>query len=273
MTVIAHLSDPHLLDHHFAQRSRSDTLRLRYLNWGRPMNTAARCERFRAALDFAWSARPDHLVITGDLTEDGHEAQLELAAELLIESPFAPNTVTLVPGNHDIYHRRDAWTRALDGPLRPWAATSSFHSVIDLRDITLVPVSTVTAQSWLVSYGTFGLDPLRRLVDLADRTSHRGNALVVPQHHTPVPLKNLFLQHFDGLRDHAAVISLLRRSPQLSILHGHIHKPRADALDPSRSAQIFSVGAVLDASDSVRFYRPINGLIEAFDPPRSAPPI
>ncbi|MEZ4405107.1 MAG: metallophosphoesterase [Polyangiales bacterium] len=265
MTVIAHLSDPHLLEHGFERRSRREEVRLRYLNWGRAMNPATRVQRLRDALIRAWAARPDHLLITGDLTEEGTTAQFELAAEILSESPFAPGQVTLVPGNHDIYHRRDAWLRALEGPLRPWAPTSDAHTAVELRGVTVFPISTVKGQSWLFSYGFMGTDPLRRIADVAGDAGGRGDAVVVPQHHAPVPLKSRFMQHFDGLRDHHEVSALLRKAPNLTVIHGHVHERRADAVEPTRGAQVYAVGAVFDDADAVRFYRAEGGVIEAME--------
>src|SRR5262245_9785616 len=100
MTIVAHLTDLHLVERDHHKRSGAAKSRLLDLNTGRKIDPQARFERVCQALRQA--SRSDHVVITGDLTEDGTEAQFELLAEALSESKLAPERVTLVPGNHDV---------------------------------------------------------------------------------------------------------------------------------------------------------------------------
>src|SRR5690348_1512783 len=114
MTRIAHLSDLHLLEDDLAARSLKERLRLSFLTFGRSIDAIARRARVARALQNAWEAEADHLVITGDVTEDGIESQFLVLADVLRESDWPAHRVTLVPGNHDAYAEEDAWSRAFD---------------------------------------------------------------------------------------------------------------------------------------------------------------
>src|SRR5690606_9944649 len=48
------------------------------------------------------AARPDHVALTGDLINLGHEREIEAALEWL-KSVGPPEFVSVVPGNHDAY--------------------------------------------------------------------------------------------------------------------------------------------------------------------------
>src|SRR4051812_48590840 len=98
MTLIAHISDLHLLEDAIHERKGASWMRLQWLTFGKPRSPATRRLRVRKLLDRALRAHADHLVITGDLTEDGTLAQFESLAQILTESGWPPSRVTLVPG-------------------------------------------------------------------------------------------------------------------------------------------------------------------------------
>jgi len=126
MTVVAHVTDLHLVEYDHHKRAGAAKSRLLYLNTGRKIDPKARFDRVCEALRRA--SRSDHLVITGDLTEDGTDAQFELLAAALAEANVDPEHVTLVPGNHDLYADRcaDRCTR-MRRPAR-WANRSSWRA-------------------------------------------------------------------------------------------------------------------------------------------------
>src|SRR5450432_470622 len=185
MATIAQLTDLHLLEDDFDQRPIGPRARLSFLSFGRPLDAKERRNRVATALAEAREANPDHLVITGDLTEDGHLAQFEVLAELLAESHISPGRITLVPGNHDAYCENGTFAQAMAGPLRAYAATSRCGSPIALRDATLVPVSTAFHQSPLRSAGAIAGDELAALSRIARDPVLAGRPLIFAQHHPP----------------------------------------------------------------------------------------
>ncbi len=115
-----------------------------------------------------------HLVVTGDLTEDGHPGQFEVLAELLDESGIAPERITLIPGTHDLYHQADAWSRAIAGPLAPYAPTSQIDRLLTFEGVAILPSCTAVHQTALPSAGWVSrasLEHLERLLE--DRSLSR----------------------------------------------------------------------------------------------------
>jgi 3',5'-cyclic AMP phosphodiesterase CpdA len=94
------------------------------LSLGRPIEPRERRERVARALAEVRASGVDHLLITGDLTEDGAPEQFEVLAEVLGDSRIPPDHITLVPGNHDAYAGADNYAAALEGPLRAYARTA-----------------------------------------------------------------------------------------------------------------------------------------------------
>src|SRR5215831_11304879 len=83
---IAHLSDFHLLEPDVGRRGLRERVRLGYLSLFRPLDAEGRVRRALGALARACEKGFDHLVISGDLTEDGTAQQFEEVARVLFES-------------------------------------------------------------------------------------------------------------------------------------------------------------------------------------------
>src|SRR4051794_40675733 len=112
MATIAQLSDLHLVEDDYEERPLSTRARLSCLSLGRPLEPFERRQRALRALAEVRASGADHLVITGDLTEDGAPAQFEVLAEVLADSHFPAERITLVPGNHDAYDAPDNYAVA-----------------------------------------------------------------------------------------------------------------------------------------------------------------
>ncbi len=253
MSLIAHLTDFHLLEERPERRSLCERLRLAYLSLGRPLDPLDRRRKAAAALAEAHLARPDHLVITGDLTEDGAPGQFEALAEVLAESGFDRHTVTLVPGNHDLYADRDAWRRALFGPLQPWLGTSLRTRPLEVGQVDLLAVSTVMGQPVWRSAGILHESEVTRIVHAASEGSRRRRPLLVAQHHGPFP-RLLGAQWMDGLLNAGHLLGVLRDFAGTSVLHGHDHYASARALSTGARERVFCAPAVVDHDSPLRLY-------------------
>jgi len=254
MATIAQLTDLHLLEDDFQQRPIGPRARLSFLSFGRPLDAQERRARVATALAEAREANPDHLLITGDLTEDGHLAQFEVLAELLSESRIAPSRITLVPGNHDAYCEGGTYAEAMAGPLKAYAATSQCGIPIALRDATIVPVSTAFHQSVLRSAGAIAKDELDALSRSACDKTLAGRPLIFAQHHPPGRHGLPFLQWVDGLLEHATLSEMFDRCPHLYVVHGHTHRAVNRSIREGDAPRVFSAKAVVESQATLRLY-------------------
>ncbi|MBI2390559.1 MAG: metallophosphoesterase [Deltaproteobacteria bacterium] len=264
MTRIAHLTDLHLLERAPGDRDARDRLRLSFLTLGRPIDAELHRVRFAAALRKARAARAEHLVISGDLTEDGAPAQFEVLAEVLAESRWSPDEVTLVPGNHDAYQLADAWSRALEGPLAPYRRTSAPGTVVEIEGATIVAVATTIDQHWIRAAGRVGEDQRATLGDVLALEERRGRAAVVAMHHPPMPW-GLRLGFIEGLLDVDKVTPILRARRNAHVLCGHIHRSGDHRLRPEDDARIFVADAVVDHPSPLRLYEACAGRLRPID--------
>src|SRR5687768_293203 len=215
MTRIAHLSDLHLLEEEVRGRSGKARVRVGYLSLKRPIDFEDRRARAVAAIQAAKAEGFDHLVVTGDLTEDGQLAQFEVVREVLEECKLDPAQVTLTPGNHDAYG--DGWDAAIAGPLAAYAKTSARGAVTSLPGCTVVAVSSAVPQTFLRSSGHIDDEQLDAIAEHA----RKGECVLVAQHHPPFKVMH---QWVHGLLNHADVNELLGEYENLYVLHGHIHR-------------------------------------------------
>lgn len=253
MACIAHITDLHLVEETYRQRSLGARLRLQWLNSGRTIDPQTRRQRVVSALRSARGS--DHVLITGDLTEDGVPAQFELLAELLAEAGLSPERVTLIAGNHDLYTDATAFTRALAGPLWPYARSSMPGELIDLGHTLLLPIDTAVQKPLTRSSGVFRPERAQQIDALLSDPGLRGRTLLVAQHHPPLGYSNPLWNFLDGIDNVPAFSKLLFAHERLHVLHGHTHGHVSRALHGDRSAQIHSAGAVLDDPEHVRFYQ------------------
>jgi 3',5'-cyclic-AMP phosphodiesterase len=254
MATIAQLTDLHLLEDSYADRPFGPRARLSYLSFGRRLDPEERRRRAADALEEARARNVDHLLVTGDLTEDGHLEQFEVLAELLSESRIPPERITLVPGNHDAYTGGGAFAEALNGPLGPYAPTSSIGIPLRFRDVTIVPVSTAFHQSPLRSAGAIAQQELESLASIAKDPAFVGQPLVFAQHHPPGRLLIPLLQWIDGLAEHAVLSDLFDRCPHLHVVHGHTHHETNRVTRTGEPPRVFSARAVVDGISPLRLY-------------------
>jgi len=254
MTTIAHLTDFHLLEADHDRRRGAERWRLRYLSFGRPIDAAQRRRRTLAALVEAWRTGADHLVLTGDLTEDGTPAQFEVLAAVLAESGWDPARVTLVPGNHDAY-TEGAWERALEGCLRPFAGTSRQGTAVALPGAVVAAVSTAMMQPVTRSAGAIAARELSWIASLAAEARRSGDALVLAQHHPPLRHPIGAMQWLDGLINSAELMALLHEHDHLHVIHGHTHREHDAPVRSGAPPRIFCAQALVDGPSPLRLYR------------------
>ena len=264
MTRIAHLSDLHLLEEDYRSRTGLARYRLAFLSTGVALDVELRRQRALRALKRARQLQVDHVLITGDLTEDGTLGQYEALAEVLEDSGLPPERITLVPGNHDAYSDALAWQTALEGPLAAYAETSAEGAITVCGDAVIKPVSTVMDGQHFTRAAGIVRD--RNLLDirrLAADGLTTGRTLIVAQHHAPLGIANPVWNYFDGTIGAAPMRDLLAELPALHVVHGHVHHKTTVSLFGRPHAQVFSVESSRDHDHSLRVYRAVGGELRA----------
>lgn len=265
MSLIAHLSDLHLLESDFRRRRGLSRYRLAYLNAGRPCDPEVRQERAKEALRQARRANAEHVLLTGDLTEDGVPAQFDLLREVLKGSGFVPEQITLVPGNHDVYADPKAWEHALQGPLRAYRRTSGARGVAVLDGAVIKPFSTVIEkQTFHISCGAIKRTDVETTHKLKSDPICRARTTILAMHHPPLPYKNPMINAVDGTNCSPAMRDLLTSHGDVRVAHGHIHRKVEQRLHDRQHAQVFSARATRDGKDSLALYHAeAGGLVAA----------
>lgn len=294
MRRIAHLSDVHILDSRAGRQARY-RFATKLVSLGqRPVDPLQRRRQLARALAAAKASGADHVVISGDLTEVGEDAEFEQFAEVLHDAGLPEDSVTLVPGNHDAYTSTDGWAKAMRGPLARFAAASAAVAgkIVDRGAVAFLPIDTTRFQTIAWSGGVFTKETSaaveRRLRDPA----FRDKAMVLVVHHPPFhPVKAM--KWIDGLRGGADVLDLLARHPRLQLLHGHLHRifnhivatssavgaalgqavlrPKTES--PDAATRLFGAPATCDGTDEAprfRLYDVKDGALHAADMPFQA---
>ena len=186
-----------------------------------------------ALLTFVKKEYPKHkLIITGDIADDGMEAQFDNAFKGL--KPFRGN-VYIAPGNHDFgaaglfysQEKAERFDRMLCLPLEQGGtfAHENLPLVHFIRDkgakVLLVALDTniETIQPFDFSCGEVGKKQLRALRSILDDPSTRDAVKMVFMHHHPFVRNDPFMR----LRDAKKLMRLLYYRVDV-VLFGHRHK-------------------------------------------------
>lgn len=223
-----HISDAHV----FSARS----LRPRFLLDKRllgALNALLRRGRLHAfdvtlaALDVVRRTRPDHLLVTGDITTLGAEAEFRRFRAALEDLPLPAEQITVLPGNHDAYVPSVVMGRLFERVFAPYLGPDAeFRAfewpVVRLRG-PLAVVGCCTARPCLppLAVGTLGAQQLARLEAVLADPRLAKRCRVVGLHHPPQPGAGHW---HNRLTDAAAFREILARQGAELVLHGHLHR-------------------------------------------------
>ena len=255
MTLV-HLSDLHITSPCGAgPRSYLNKRASGWLSWKLRRHRRYRREVLERLLADLESSPPDHVVITGDLTNLSLEQEFHGALPWL-QRFGTPSTVTVVPGNHDSYvsvSSQESWDNWLPymspDADRGLGLSPEFPFVRVRGPVALIGLSSAVPTPLFDATGRLGASQLSRLEPLLGSLGEQGLCRVILIHHPPVnpPLK----RHRHRLRDSAALGAVLQRQGAELVLHGHLHC-RRDAHLPGPGDAMIPVLGVSAASYSGR---------------------
>jgi 3',5'-cyclic AMP phosphodiesterase CpdA len=232
MFTIAHITDPHVgpLPDVRARELLNKRL-LGYLSWIRRRRDIHRPEILSDLQRDLAHIGPDHVAITGDLTNIALPQEFEQALRWL-DQLGQPDRVTVIPGNHDAYVRLPweetigQWSDYMVGDNEPGAeqkpmTADDFPATRIRGDIALIGLTSAQATPLFLATGEIGRDQLSRLEEQLTILGRQGLCRVVLLHHPPCP---------DGLAWRKRLVdaddfqSVIRRCGAELVLHGHDHK-------------------------------------------------
>jgi 3',5'-cyclic AMP phosphodiesterase CpdA len=255
--TLAHLSDIHLspLPKVHSHQLLSKRL-LGYVNWHHGRKYVHRRDVLDTLTRDLKGRNPDHIAVTGDLTNLGLPQEFPPTAEWLDELG-RPETVSVVPGNHDAYVHRSSdkavahWRPYMeanqDGQLLHGQPGGNFPYVRRFGDIAIVGLSSAVPTAPFVAAGRLGAEQRRALSQALDRLGQEGLFRIILIHHPPLPGQTSWQR---ALRDAPELRDILREHGAELVLHGHNHEQSVLECDTaSGPALIVGVPSASEAVD------------------------
>jgi 3',5'-cyclic AMP phosphodiesterase CpdA len=231
--VVAHFSDPHIAG--VDQIDKRDFLSKRlfgYLRWKLKRRFEQSYELLTILHKDLQHSKPDHIAITGDLTQLSLPAEFEKARDWL-QSLGSPEQVTVIPGNHDTYVKT-AWHQSfalwLDYMLGDAQAqqAGSISSLAELfptlrirHRIALIGISTAQPSAPHLATGAIGADQLKKLESILKQLNGQRLFRIILIHHPPIPG---VVNWRRSLTDAPFLQTMLERYGIELVLFGHAHK-------------------------------------------------
>lgn len=170
---------------------------------------------------------PDHVALTGDLTNFSAPAEVA-AARAWLQTLADPADITVSPGNHDALvgagdHQRFAsWREWLgDGP------EIAFPAVRRRGPLALINLCSATPTAPWLATGRLGADQLARLEPILADLARQDAFRVLTLHHPPTAG---VVSGRKSLEDGDALRALLRLHGVDLVLHGHAHEATVGTL-------------------------------------------
>jgi 3',5'-cyclic AMP phosphodiesterase CpdA len=234
---IAHVSDLHLVALEGAVPRRLLNKRLSgYLNLVFNRRHVLKEEISRKILSHLAECRPDHVIVTGDVSNLALEREFALARTIVDDVlKMDPASVTIVPGNHDLYTRGSARAARFAEAFAPYLVSDmpdrvSSHPggpfpVVKLRGpVAIIGLSTAVPRPPLVSSGWLGPAQLAAFDRILDSPEVRSRTPVIALHHPLFNPASRIKARLEGIDDSAALLARLSRLGRGLVAHGHLHR-------------------------------------------------
>jgi 3',5'-cyclic AMP phosphodiesterase CpdA len=191
-------------------------------------------------------APPDHLAVTGDLTNLALDSELARVAGYLGDVGLPPERVTIIPGNHDAYVRGPWKLRRFEHHLAPVMGLEPdacrFPRAQRRGGVLLVSISSAVPTPWFTAYGRVGQAQLDGLRDALVKDDAPFKVVLV--HHPPLQANGKPDRIWRRNLDWKGVLEASRAGGADLVLCGHTHKAfRVDAPGPGKRLLISCAGS------------------------------
>jgi 3',5'-cyclic AMP phosphodiesterase CpdA len=252
MFRLAHVTDPHFrTPRGFPGVSAAELLGKRAVGYLNMTVNRVRKHKMDLLEDMRVDLRaqaPDHLALTGDLSNIALGSEWRSALAWLDLSGVAPDAISVIPGNHDAYVPEVLATREFERLFAPYQTSdldrdgeSAYYPFVQIREpLALIGVSSAVATGDLGAWGRIGEAQLARLEAILTAPEVRALTRVVLIHHPPVVHKG---GEHRNLRDRAGLAAVLARAGAELVLHGHDHHDERAELPGPDGRKIPIIGA------------------------------
>lgn len=223
-----HFTDPHLSSLENVNFKQLLNKRiLGYLSWKTRRQHHHLPSMLEILVNDMKTIKPDHVVISGDLTHIGLPDEFDQVADWL-PSVGKPEQVTVIPGNHETYVK-STW----DNSFAKWHAylasdtTLADGKAIDFptlrvrNQIAFIGLNSAYASAPFLATGKLGNKQLTKLEQLLEQTKQLGLFRVVIVHHPPIPG---ICKWRKRLIDADRLQMVLQQHGAELVLYGHTHK-------------------------------------------------
>lgn len=230
MFTLAHLSDLHATPVRPPNALALANKRLLgWISWNTKRKKSQRPEVLSALVDDLHEAKPDQIVITGDLTNVSLADEF-VHARTWLDRIGPAERVSIVPGNHDAYVKVprasswDLWSEyMLSDPGAPGAGPdpADFPTVRLRGPAAIVGLCSARPTLPLLASGSLGRAQIERLERVLFELRDSGRVRVVLVHH---PIVAGVVDWRRALTDAEGLRGALRRAGADLVLHGHMHR-------------------------------------------------
>lgn len=243
---IAHFSDPHLPPPPgaFGWRDLFTKRLLSRIAWRRKRKVH-RPEVLAALVADLKAAAPDHVVISGDLTNFASHTEIAAATKWL-ESLGPAERFTVSPGNHDALSGQGGQHDRF-APWAPWlgdTGEASFPQVRVRGPAAIFNLCSALPTAPHLATGRLGEEQLRRLDAALADPAYAALFRIVVLHHPP---HRGAVSKRKALDDQEALRAVLGRHGVHLVLHGHAHESLVGAI-PGPGGRAIPVLGVPSAS-------------------------
>ncbi len=236
---IGHLSDVHLdgVPTPTVRQLMSKRL-IGYLNWRHNRSRSMTRDRLNALVDDLNNQAPDHIAVTGDLTNVALPGEFENARDWLLG--LGPgDSVTAIPGNHDAYvpfadrlYCR-LWAPWMSDGFSNDDTPARFPFLRTIGKVALIGLSTAVPTLPLMATGHLGQKQIEKLKNILQETGNDGFFRIILIHHPPTVYD---IRHkLRRLTDAAQFRDLIRQTGAELILHGHNHVAQSATIEGPRT--------------------------------------
>ena len=189
---------------------------------------------------------PDHLVVTGDVSNLSLDAEFALGVELLGAFGDA-SRVSVVPGNHDNYTYEAARQGRFDRHFEPWlrsavqcSSNETLYPYVKLLDgVAIIGLSSSVPTPPPLATGRVSDRQLEGLIELLRHREVRSRFKLVLVHH-PLGLRRAtLLRRLRRLSNAGALRRILMDEGADLLLHGHNHRSTFHRLEREGGSPLF----------------------------------